>query len=138
LLQNAFNGALYSKVKYLGKVPYQQVQDYIRSANVCIFPTFAETLGMVTIESMAMQKPVVNSNIGWSEELIKDGESGFLVHPTAHDLYAERIVSLIQNDDLCQSVGIEARKKVAKDFDIEKVVQQNIDFYRSVLSKKNS
>jgi glycosyltransferase involved in cell wall biosynthesis len=138
LLQNALNGTLYSKVKYLGKVPYQQVQDYIRSANVCVFPTFAETLGMVTIESMAMQKPVVNSNIGWSEELINDGESGFLVHPTAHDLYAERIVSLIQNDDLCQSIGIEARKKVAKDFDIEKVVQQNIDFYRSVLSKKNS
>ena len=34
--------------------------------------------------------------------------------------------------------GMETEKKVAKDFDIEKVVQQNIDFYRSVLSKKNS
>jgi glycosyltransferase involved in cell wall biosynthesis len=134
LLQNAFNGALYSKVKYLGKVPYQKVQDYIRSANVCIFPTFAETLGMVTIESMAMQKPIVNSNIGWSKELIKDGESGFLVHPKAHDLYAERIVSLIQNDDLCQRIGIAARKKAAKDFDIEEIVQQNIDFYNSLIN----
>jgi glycosyltransferase involved in cell wall biosynthesis len=134
LLQNAFNGALYSKVKYLGKVPYQQVQDYIRRANVCVFPTFAETLGMVTIESMAMQKPVVNSNIGWSEELIKDGESGFLVHPTAHELYAQKVIDLIQSETLCERVGLAARKKVEEDFDIEKVVQQNIDFYHSLIN----
>jgi glycosyltransferase involved in cell wall biosynthesis len=31
------------------------------------FPSYAETLGMVTIESMALQKPVVNTNIGWAQ-----------------------------------------------------------------------
>jgi glycosyltransferase involved in cell wall biosynthesis len=34
------------------------------------FPSYAETLGMVTIESMALQKPVVNTNIDGAKELM--------------------------------------------------------------------
>jgi glycosyltransferase involved in cell wall biosynthesis len=56
----------------------------MKQAQVCIFPSFAETLGMVTIESMALQKPVVNTSIGWAPELIIDG-SGFL-HPQNHSI----------------------------------------------------
>jgi L-malate glycosyltransferase len=137
LLQNALNGALFSKVKYLGKVPYEQIQDYIKKANVCLFPTFAETQGMVTIESMAMQKAVVNSNIGWAQELIDDGVDGYLVHPTAHDLYAERIVSLLEDDALCQKIGKSAREKVEERFDIQKLVKVNIDFYNQLIKDKN-
>ena len=133
LLQNALNGSTISRVKYLGKVPYEQVQDYIQKANVCVFPTFAETQGMVTIEAMAMKKSVVNSNIGWATEIIEDGVSGFLVHPKAHELYAQKIINLIQNETLCENVGIAARKKVEEDFDIDKVVRQNIDFYHSLI-----
>ena len=74
-------------VNYLGKVPYEDVQEYIKNANVCVFPSFAETLGMVTIESMALQKPVVNTSIGWGKELIDDGENGFLLTPTIDHLF---------------------------------------------------
>jgi glycosyltransferase involved in cell wall biosynthesis len=44
-----------------------------------VFPSFAETL-MIPLNQW-QQKPVVNSDIGWANELIIDGESGFLVHP---------------------------------------------------------
>lgn len=136
LLQNALDGRLFSKVKYLGKVPYQQVQDYIRKANVCIFPTFAETFGMVTIESMALQKAVVNSNIGWSEELIDDGVNGFLVHPKEHDLYAQRIVELLSDEALCLRLGKAAGQKVVDKFDVDKKVNENIAYYDSIIKDK--
>ena len=123
-------------VNYLGKIPYNDVQEYIKKAHVCIFPTFAETLGMVTIESMAMQKPVVNSNIGWSKELIIDGESGFLVHPTNHDEFAKRITELFSDKKLCSQIGKNARNRVENVFDIDKIVLQNVDFYQSIISKK--
>ena len=136
LLQNALNGSTIARVKYLGKVPYEQVQDYIQKANVCVFPTFAETQGMVTIEAMAMRKAVVNSNIGWATEIIDDGVSGFLVDPKDHDAFAEKIVMIIQNDTLNQSIGLAAREKVAADFDIDILVKRNIEFYCSVLKGK--
>jgi glycosyltransferase involved in cell wall biosynthesis len=90
---------------------------------------------MVTIESMALQKLVVNTNIGWAQELIVDGESGFLVHPHDHCLYADRIISLLDDIDLCFSMGVKARKRVEAVFDIEKIVQQNILFYQSIIGQ---
>lgn len=121
------------KVSYLGKIPYHEVQEYIKKAHVCVFPTFAETLGMVTIESMALQKPVINSNIGWSQELMDDGVSGYLVHPHNHQLYAQRISELLENDDLYEAIGRAARTEVERNFDIEKIVQLNIEFYANVI-----
>lgn len=118
---------------YLGKVPYDQIKSYIVQAHICVFPSFAETLGMVTIESMALQKPVVNTSIGWAQEIIDDGENGYLVHPTEIDLYAEKIITLFKNLELCQRIGEAASKKVEATFDIKKQADKNIAFYKSLL-----
>lgn len=133
LLKEGFEG---QNVSYLGKIPYHQVQEHIKRANVCVFPTFAETQGMVTIESMALHKAIVNSNIGWSQELIVDGESGFLVNPTDHQKFADRIIELLQNNDTLIQMGMNARKRVEDTFEIDAIAHQNISFYKSILQRK--
>ncbi|GGA86110.1 glycoside hydrolase [Flavobacterium palustre] len=135
MMQQQFNSVDRENVQYLGKISYDEVQQYIKKANVCVFPTFAETLGMVTIESMAMQKAVVNSNIGWAQELIVDGESGFLVHPENHDLYADRIIQLLQSDSFCERIGKQARKRVEAKFYINKIALENIQLYQQLINK---
>ncbi|WP_026714580.1 glycosyltransferase family 4 protein [Flavobacterium daejeonense] len=135
LMKSQFTPEDLKKVSYLGKIPYGQMQEYIQKAHVCVFPTFAETLGMVTIEAMAMQKAVVNSNIGWAQELIIDGESGFLIHPANHNLFTERILQLLENNALTQEMGQLARLRVEKHFNIDTIVQQNIQFYKEVGSR---
>ena len=133
LVHQQFHEKDLEHVSYLGKIPYNAVQDYIKKANVCVFPTYAETLGMVTIESMAMQKPVVNSNIGWAQELMEDGKSGFLVYPSHHEEYANQIIALLQDEALCKSIGNEALQFVSNRFDIQHVVDLNIQFYKDLL-----
>ncbi|NEW78283.1 MAG: glycosyltransferase family 4 protein [Gelidibacter sp.] len=133
LIQQELAVNIREKVIYLGKIPYQEVQAYMKKAHVCVFPTFAETLGMVTIESMALLKPVVNSNIGWAQELIVDGESGFLVHPENHQQYAEKIISIIENKQLAVQMGQNARRRVESVFNIEKIADKNIEFYKSLI-----
>jgi glycosyltransferase involved in cell wall biosynthesis len=135
LVQQQFGKNDLNHVSYLGKIPYQEVQDYIKRAHVCVFPTFAETLGMVTIESMALQKTVVNSNIGWAQELIIDGESGYLVHPKDHDEFDNRIIGLLQHENLCSTIGNAARTRAETVFNIEKIVEQNVEFYKSIIDK---
>lgn len=136
LVKTVFDASILPQVTYLGKIPYAEVQDYIKKANVCLFPTYAETLGMVTIESMAMQKPVVNSNIGWAQELMEEAKSGFLVHPSHHEEYANRIVSVLKSDALYAQIGSAARIFVTNRFDVEKVVCENIQLYKSKIIKK--
>ncbi|OCB70601.1 glycosyl transferase family 1 [Flavobacterium piscis] len=120
-------------VTYLGKIPYSEIQAYIKKANVCVFPTFAETQGMVTIESMALQKAVVNSNFGWAQELIIDRESGFLVDPENHELFAQRITEIINNELLSLKIGKQARDRVEEKFDIKKLAKANIKFYQEII-----
>lgn len=134
LMQSLFSENAKAKVNYLGKIPYSEVQEYIKNAHVCTFPSFAETLGMVTIESMALQKPVVNTSIGWAKELIDDGINGYLVHPTETDTYVSTILKLFNDQELCLQIGKAARVKTERTFDIEALVQQNIDYYTSVIN----
>lgn len=135
MVKKKFDDEDLTHVDYLGKIPYQEVQEYIRKANVCVFPTYAETLGMVTIESMAMNKAVVNSSIGWAQELMEDGNSGFLVHPSNHFEFASKIVTLLENNELAKEIGTNARKFVETKFDIQNIVKQNIELYQKIIVK---
>ncbi len=137
LLKERFNSDDEQFVQYLGKIPYHEVKNYIQKAHICVFPTFAETMGMVTIESMALQKPVVNSDLGWAQELIDDGINGFLVYPKNHDEYAEKILSLLHNNEMRNKICINARRKVEQDFDIGSLVWNNIQFYKKISNEKS-
>ena len=133
LIQNICETEDLNNVQYLGKVSYEEVQQHIINAHLCVFPTFAETFGMVTIESMALQKAVVNSNVGWANELMEDGRSGFLVDPKDHKSFADKISEILNNDGLATSMGKNARQYVLENFDIEKKVDENIMFYKKLL-----
>ena len=135
LMKHSFEDNCIKDVQYLGKVPYNEVQTFIKTAHVCVFPTFAETFGMVTVEAMALQKPVVNSNIGWAQELMEDGKSGFLVDPKAHKLYADKIITLLQDEALCLSMGQAARRYVEEHFDMKKQATKNIEFYNKIIDE---
>ena len=133
LVQQQFHKKDLEHVSYLGKIPYIEVQDYIKKANVCVFPTYAETLGMVTIESMAMKKAVVNSNIGWAQELMEEGKSGFLVHPANHAAFAQKIATILSDAEFNAKMGNEARSYVEEYFDIHRKVTENINYYQHLI-----
>lgn len=133
LIEKTLSDKAKTQTKYLGSIAYSLVKEHIKNAHVCVFPSYAETLGMVTIESMALQKPVVNTSIGWAQELIDDTINGFLVHPSQRDLFANRIMALLDDEALCLKIGKSARLKVEKLFDINKNADINLEYYQSVL-----
>lgn len=98
-------------------------------------PSFAETFGMVTVESMALQKPVINTNMGWASGIIDDGINGYLVHPTETKLYVESIIHLFNDENLCVKLGAAARRKAEHNFNIDTIANENINFYKNVISK---
>lgn len=132
MMQQMMPEQVLKRVHYEGRVGYDRMQEYIRKAHVCVFPTFAETLGMVTIEAMAMQKAVVNSNIGWANEIIDHGESGLMAHPSDHKTFADHIVSILKDDELRKKLGVGGLQRVRERFDISKTVKQNIELYQKV------
>jgi glycosyltransferase involved in cell wall biosynthesis len=135
LIEKQLSGELETQIEYAGKKPYAEVIGYLEKANLCVFPTFAETLGMVTIEAMAMQKAVVSSDFGWVTEIIEHGKNGYLANPKDHRGFAQLIVKLLEDNELVLQMGNSARERVAQKFDIEKIAVATISFYKSVLSQ---
>jgi len=136
MMQELFTTEALPKVSYLGSVPYLEIKAQIKEAIVCVFPSFAEALPVSWIEAMAMQKPIVASNIGWAKEVIEEGVEGFLVHPAGHQQYAARILELLESPELQKSFGIAARKKVVDQFSMAVVAKQSVLFYKKVIKTK--
>ncbi|MFV8326006.1 glycosyltransferase family 4 protein [Flavobacterium sp. ZS1P14] len=136
MIKGLFTEQARANVTYLGSVPYADIKKQINAAAVCVFPTFAEALPVSWIEAMAMQKAIVASNIGWAKEIIDDGINGFLVHPTDHAVYANKIITLIENKEIQKEFGLKAREKVVQKFSMEIVSQQSLAFYNSLTELK--
>ncbi|PWB18678.1 glycosyltransferase family 4 protein [Flavobacterium sp. HTF] len=133
MMQKLFSDEAIKNVEYVSSVPYAEIKEKIQKATVCVFPSFAEAFPVSWLEAMAMEKPIVASNIGWAGEMIEEGKNGFLVHPKNHDAFAEKISNLLEDEELCQKTGIAARKKVEDFFDIKVLAKKNIEFYKSVI-----
>lgn len=133
LMQPLFSETAIKKVTYLDAVAYSQIQDLIKEATVCVFPTFAEALPVSWLEAMAMEKAIVASNIGWATEMIVDGKEGYLVHPTQNKLYAQRILEFLDNEDKQEQFGKAAREKVLEQFSHDLVAKRSVEFYKTIL-----
>lgn len=133
LIKPLFSKTAIKQVNYMGVVNYSKIQDLIKTATVCVFPTFAEALPVSWLEAMAMEKAIVASNIGWATEMIEDGKEGFLVYPTNHKHYAACVLDLLGNLEKRHQFGKAARKKVIEHFNHELVAQRSVEFYKRII-----
>lgn len=136
IMKSQFDKEALKNVEYIGSVSYQEINEYIQNAMVCVFPSFAEALPVSWIEAMALRKAIVASNIGWAKEVIDDDLNGFLVNPKDHKMFANKILELLNDSKKREDFGERARKKVEKTFSIDIVARQNVDYYRKVLELK--
>lgn len=121
------------RINYIEEVPYDKVQEYIAKAQIVVLPSFAEAFPMTWLETLAMEKALVSSNIGWASELMVDGVTGYTVQPKNHQLYAERIIELLRDIDKCARCGSAGREHVLAKFSIDIIVRKNIAFYKEMI-----
>lgn len=123
------------KVTWTGSLPYEEVKAQISKAAVIVLPSFAEALPMTWLEAMAMEKALVTSNIGWAKEVMLDGKTGYTVDPKDHTTYAEKVLALLKDRELAEQMGKAGRERVIEKFSTTVVVEENIRFYESVISR---
>jgi len=133
LMQNSFSETLAKNVSYVGAVPYSEISKLIQESTLCIFPSFAEAFPISWLEAMALEKALITSDIGWANESIKNDESGFLMNPKNHSAYADKIVMVLNDAAFARHLGEKARERVVHFFDQKLILEQNINFYKSLI-----
>ncbi len=125
-----------AQVKHIPHVPYHMIKEHIAKANVVVLPSFAEAFPMTWLEAMAMEKALVTSDIGWAPELMIDGETGYMVNPKNHNLYAQRIVELLSDKLLAIKMGKQARERIINNFEITDKTKETVRFYERIIHQK--
>jgi glycosyltransferase involved in cell wall biosynthesis len=97
---------------------------------VCQVSRWEEVFGYVIAEAMATSRPVVGTRVGGIPELVRDGETGFLVERGDVDSMAARILTLLRDKDLRLRMGVAGRKVAVEEFNHKINVAQILDLYR--------
>ena len=94
-----------------------------------------EAFGRVSVESQAMGKPIIASDLGGSKETILKGKSGFLYKHDDPRYLAKALNAVIELDqDTLKSIGNEGRKNVTKKFDVEAMCDSTLREYKKLLN----
>ncbi|MDA9695409.1 glycosyltransferase family 4 protein [Candidatus Pelagibacter sp.] len=107
-----------------------KVSDIIVSAS-----TEPEAFGRVAVEAQSMEKPIIASNIGGSNETIIDEKTGFLYEAGNIKSLSNKILTTLNMDEtLLKSIGIEGRKNVIQKFNVEKMCFSTYSEYKRLLN----
>jgi glycosyltransferase involved in cell wall biosynthesis len=98
-------------------------------------PSETESFGLVALEAMACEVPVVASKVGGLPEVITDGVDGFLVEPRDVEKMAERARSILADDSCRREMGKRAREKAHLNFCSTKIITAYEKFYQEVIDR---
>jgi glycosyltransferase involved in cell wall biosynthesis len=95
-----------------------------------------EGLSNSVIEYMAAGKPVIASEGGGTDELVKDGQTGYLIENKNGEQFIKRMEDLMADTQLAASLGANGQKWVRENLDIKKMTAAYIDLYSRMIDKK--
>jgi len=114
------------------------VESLINVMDIGVLSTFTEGVSNSILEYMALEKPVVATFGGGTNEIVMDNETGFLINPSNPEELANKLGILLNNADLRTNMGLAGKKRIINEFSVEKMVRNYTDLYKMILSNKSS
>jgi N-acetyl-alpha-D-glucosaminyl L-malate synthase BshA len=129
----ARNYGIEQKVHFLGK--QENIEEWIGISDLLLLPSEIESFGLVALEAMACEVPVVASNVGGLPEVITNGVEGYLVEPHDFERMAERSISILADVSFRNEMGKQARAKAHSSFCSTKIITLYERFYQRIIER---
>lgn len=104
-------------------------------ADVCVVPSLEDNLPNTMLEALACGVPVVAFDTGGIPDMVIPYETGLLAPAQNHQILGKKINELLSNEQLHQTLSLNARKKAINEFSLDIQTQSYIEIYRQVLQK---
>ncbi len=122
---------------YIGDQDAEELKEFYYRADVFVAPSvWDEPLGLVILEAMICNTPVVVTRKGGIPLAVKDGYNGFFVRPRNSNQIAKAVNKLLEDEELRNKLGANARKTVEEKFDWEKISQKFLRIYKKYINKE--
>lgn len=126
------------RVKFLGAVSDERLRALYKCAGFLVLPSVApsEAFGMVQLEAMAAGRPVISTNLKSGVPYVNlDQVTGLIVPPSEPRALAIAMETLIGDAPRALSMGDAAQRRVLAEFHVDKVVDEHLDLYASLVRR---
>lgn len=113
------------------------IENYLNAADIGIYPSQDESFGLSILETMFYGHPVIASNAGGIPEVLIDKETGFIHNVGDIEGYVKNLDILIEDNNLRDKLGTNAKKHAEKNFSTTAIVNQYTQFYNHILQNCN-
>ena len=127
--------SLDDKITFTGSIP--NIVEYLSIADVGVFPSESEGLPLVLMEMMAVELPVVASKIPSCCDLIEENVNGILYETYDYKDLANKILSVLCDNELKKKLGEQAKLLVCNHYSIENMINRHNILYQKLLLKQN-
>lgn len=118
-------------ITFVGEIPNEKVPEYMAASNVFVLPSLSEGFPLVSLEAMACGLPIVVSRVCGLPEIVEDGKNGFLVESGNPEQIAEKVLLLLEDDELRERMSRNNKEKV-KDYTWEGVIGRLERIYEAI------
>lgn len=103
-------------VRFLGRVPDEQLVTTYQACNIFVMPSAREGFGIVFLEASACGKPVIGGGVGGAVDAIADGITGYCVDPHSDGAVVSAVTDLLLHPTLMHEMGRAGRLRVEQEF----------------------
>lgn len=122
-----------NEVHVLGKVPPEDILNIYRLLDVNVLASTMDGFGLVLVEAMAMECPVIATNFGGIPDVIEDGVNGFLFENEDIGGLAERIQKVLSDNSLRQQLITNGLKTAFEKYTMEKTIDGYEEYFESLV-----
>ncbi|AXA84714.1 hypothetical protein DCD74_08450 [Lysobacter oculi] len=127
--------SLKKKVSFAGRVSAQGLLDAYADCDIFVAPSRFESFGLVFLEAMRVEKPVIGTCAGGMPEIIKHQETGFTVPADDSQALADALKSLLRDAKLREKMGRAGRQHFLKTFTDRQMALGSLPMYRRAMMK---
>ncbi|MGH7137619.1 MAG: glycosyltransferase family 4 protein [Pirellulales bacterium] len=113
--------------------PFDDVEEFLRAADVFVLPSLEEGMSLALLEAMAMGLPVIASAIPANEAIVEQGVTGWLGPPRDSDRLAALMLETFENRDQARRLGQAARDSVTRRYSLDKMVDGHLELFARLL-----
>jgi len=114
----------------------EQYIELYSHCRVFVCPSVYEPFGIINLEAMATERPVVASAVGGIKEVVVPEETGLLVPPADPKALADAINRVLRNPEWGRKMGLAGRKRVEQHFSWTSIAKQTLEMYKDLLAEK--
>ena len=135
LREQAREMELENRVHFLGF--RRDVPEIVCAMDAFVLPSLKEGLSIAVMEAMALEKPVICSNIAGLPEVVRDGQTGFLVPPGDSLALQNALEKLFADENLRAQLGHNARRFLEEHFEQNACLDAMESYFRRIVSQHN-